>query len=44
MSIFLSIMRGALMVSKTMSALGVTIVVAYGIVEFVRKQHKKDSE
>lgn len=44
MSIFLNIMRSALMASKTMSAVGVTIVITYGIIDFVRKQHSKRKE
>lgn len=44
MNILLTVMRAALMTSKTMSAVGVTIVIGYGIVEFIRKRHAKETK
>ncbi len=44
MNILFKVMSAALMASKTMSAIGVTIMVSYGIYEFVKKQHKKEEE
>jgi len=44
LNILLKIMSAALMASRTMSAVGVTIMVGYGIYEFVKKQHEKEED
>ena len=41
MNLLFKAMSAAFMVSKTMSAIGVTIMIGYGIYEFVKKQHKE---
>jgi hypothetical protein len=38
------LMSAALMASRAMSALGVTILVGYGIYEFIKKQHLRGSK
>ncbi len=44
MNFLFKAMSAALMASKTMSAIGVTIMVGYGIYEFVKKQHHEDEK
>ena len=43
MKFLITLMRSSLMISKTVSAIGMTIVVSYGIYEFI-KRNKKDEK